>query len=198
MLCCHRGSDCPQLIEWCYLNPVLSPASGIGTVARCQQWSEGIVMSGHHTVPPPWSPVSFGSAVVTTPCHISRLRTRHVSEVSWCCTIFWRRCQLTGSVLILKVKYNIKALYKEKTLVYMSAPITLLPGVAAAVPRWWCLMGLVIAQIISVQCLSLFPSRPGAVRGRGRHGTGTFVAMNTEHIVTSGILVEADPAKHDS
>ena len=58
--------------------------------------------------------------------------------------------------------------------------------------------GLVIAQIISVQCLSLFPSRPRAVRGPGRHGTGTFVAMNTEHIVTSGILVEADPAKHDS
>ena len=192
MLCRHRGSDCPQLIEWCYLNPVLSPASGIGTVARCQQWSEGIVMSGHHTVPPP-PPVS---------CHNS---VSHIPATDQTCK--WgfmmlynilRRCQLTGSVLILQVKYNIKALYKEKTLVYMSAPITLLPGVAAAVPRWWCLMGLVIAQIISVQCLSLFPSRPGAVRGPGCHGTGTFVAMNTEHIVTSGILVEADTAKHDS
>ena len=38
----------------------------------------------------------------------------------------------------------------------------------------------------------------GGGAGAGCHGTGTFVAMNTEHIVTSGILVEADTAKHDS
>ena len=32
---------------------------------------------------------------------------------------------------------------------------------------------MVIAEIISVQCLSLFPSLPRAVRGPGCHGTGS-------------------------
>ena len=174
-------------------------------------------MSGHHTVPPP-PPVSCHNSVSHIPATDQACKRGFMMLYN-----ILRRCQLTGSVLILKVKYNIKALYKEKTLVYMSAyhpppwcscsspPMMMFDGAGDSTDYLGAVQystvqystvqystGLVIAQIISVQCLSLFPSRPGAVRGPGCHGTGTFVAMNTEHIVTSGILVEADTAKHDS